>query len=52
MGAKQYIVNQNNVYRSASSMKGKMSVGKDSVDNEDSFGILVEGKTLQFIIDS
>lgn len=42
MRAHQYIVRRSNIYRSPSSRKGK-DPSKDVVDNEDSFGILVEG---------
>jgi hypothetical protein len=51
MGAKQYIVRTSNIYRSASSMKNKPT-NKDIIDNEDTFGILVEGQALQHLIDS
>lgn len=51
MRSKQYIVRTSNIYRSASSIKKKPQNG-DIVDDEDTFGILVEGQALHFLIDS
>eukprot|EP00347_Sterkiella_histriomuscorum_P002642 403367358 len=51
MANRQYIVRSSNVYRSNSSFTNKS--GKESIiDNEDTFGILIEGQTLQYMIDS
>lgn len=46
-----YIIRASNIYRSTLSAKNKPG-NKEIIDNEDSFGILIEGQTLQFLIDS
>jgi len=48
MKSKQYIVRRTNIYRSATKGKEK----DQTLDNEDTFGILVEGQTLHFIMES
>lgn len=52
MANKQYIIRNSNIYRSSSSIKNSNSGREEIVDNEDTFGILIEGQTLQFLIDS
>ena len=52
MSHHQYIIRDSNIFRSKESIKGKDTRGKEIIDNEDSFGILIEGQTLQHMIDS
>jgi hypothetical protein len=46
MTHQQYIVRASNIYRASSSIKGKTLGGRDLVENEDTYGILIEGQTL------
>ena len=43
MSSHQYIIRDSNIFRSKQSIKGKDTRGKEIIDNEDSFGILIEG---------
>lgn len=64
MESRQYIIRTSNIYRSAASsttastskrsnFSSHFSMSSQEViDNEDTFGILIEGQTLQFMIDS
>lgn len=42
LSTKPYIISMSNIYRSSASTKNKPS-NKEIVDNEDTFGILIEG---------
>lgn len=42
MSTKPYIIRVSNIYRSSASAKNKPT-NKEIVDNEDTFGILIEG---------
>lgn len=52
MENQQYIIRRSNIYRSSHSIKGKEQFTERCIDNEDTFGIIVEGQVLQYILDS
>ena len=49
MKAKQLIIRRNNIYKASTAASSKSST---IVDNEDTFGIIIEGATLHHITDS